>query len=339
MFHRPLLLWNISARLRLASRVTRSAAPLSARDARPVGFRCIRVKSTSLLPPPKVRSLRATKKRANEKMQESMCIAFATAEMCSLQKVQEALQQDHSFIVTHLPEDVWNAVHATVKSDETQPSGDIFIFRFGTVVCWNVSQSQQQKVLKLVTACLSGAYSPKAVEQESETMVFAYKSGHSRLHHDTILLDSNVHEDKRLLEKYAFSDAMSLSVKLGMWEAALDKYVESIIWVPQTLKLGQTLKISRKQVLQKTGELIALRHEMNLMPDVSGTPDFYWDHHELELLYQQMCRHLDVSPRRKIVNEKLDYCSELTELLRTHMGEQHSNRLEWLIIILIAVEV
>ena len=89
-------------------------------------------------------------------VQESMCIAFATAEMCSLQKVQEALQQDHSFIVTHLPEgmiwlnvsviaignlaldcfvlDVWNAVHATVKSDETQPSGDIFIFRSCTII-------------------------------------------------------------------------------------------------------------------------------------------------------------------------------------------------------------
>lgn len=72
---------------------------------------------------------------------------------------------------------------------------------------------------------------------------------------------------------------MILSVKLAMWEAALDEYVKSVQWVPQvhirveicvqpiscwhyvlqTLKLGKTLKISIKEVLQKTGELISLR--------------------------------------------------------------------------------
>ena len=39
------------------------------------------------------------------------------------------------------------------------------------------------------------------------------------------------------------------------------------------------------------------------------------------------------------MNEKLNHCSEMVELLRTHLSEKHSFRLEWGIIALIAVEV
>ena len=41
----------------------------------------------------------------------------------------------------------------------------------------------------------------------------------------------------------------------------------------------------------------------------------------------------------KVMNEKLNHCSEMVELLRTHLSEKHSFRLEWGIIALIAVEV
>ena len=39
------------------------------------------------------------------------------------------------------------------------------------------------------------------------------------------------------------------------------------------------------------------------------------------------------------MNEKLNHCTELAELLRTHLSEKHSLRLEWGIIGLIAIEV
>ena len=39
------------------------------------------------------------------------------------------------------------------------------------------------------------------------------------------------------------------------------------------------------------------------------------------------------------MNEKLNLCSELVELLRSHLNEEHSHRLEWMIIVLISIEV
>lgn len=39
------------------------------------------------------------------------------------------------------------------------------------------------------------------------------------------------------------------------------------------------------------------------------------------------------------MNEKINHCVELLELLSTHLSDKHSTRLEWIIIILILVEV
>lgn len=39
------------------------------------------------------------------------------------------------------------------------------------------------------------------------------------------------------------------------------------------------------------------------------------------------------------MNEKLNHCVELVELLSSHLSDRHHVRLEWMIIILIMVEV
>lgn len=39
------------------------------------------------------------------------------------------------------------------------------------------------------------------------------------------------------------------------------------------------------------------------------------------------------------MNEKLDHCVELAELVSSHLNDNHHVRMEWMIIALIAVEV
>lgn len=40
-----------------------------------------------------------------------------------------------------------------------------------------------------------------------------------------------------------------------------------------------------------------------------------------------------------MINEKLQHCTELTDLMRNHLSEKHGLRLEWMIVILISIEV
>uniref|UniRef100_A0A8C6QG11 Required for meiotic nuclear division 1 homolog n=1 Tax=Nannospalax galili TaxID=1026970 RepID=A0A8C6QG11_NANGA len=78
---------------------------------------------------------------------------------------------------------------------------------------------------------------------------------------------------------------------------------------------------------------------INLSSDFLITPDFYWDRENLEELYDKTCQFLSITRRVKVMNEKLQHCMELTDLMRNHLNEKRALRLEWMIVILITIEV
>ncbi|XP_016139539.1 required for meiotic nuclear division protein 1 homolog [Sinocyclocheilus grahami] len=182
-------------------------------------------------------------------------------------------------------------------------------------------------------------YEVALVHWENEEITYTVGEGNSKLHRGIFLFNGEMDYDQVVLEKFAFSNALSLSVKLAIWEVSLDNFVESIQSIPEMLKSGQRVKLSRAEVMQKIGELFSLRHCINLSSDLLITPDFYWDREDLEQLYDKTCQFLNINRRVKVVNEKLQHCTELTDLMRNHLSEKHSLRLEWMIVILITIEV
>jgi uncharacterized Rmd1/YagE family protein len=146
-------------------------------------------------------------------------------------------------------------------------------------------------------------------------------------------------EENNILEKYTFSNALSLSVKLGIWEASLDNYVDSMSFATEDLKQGKKFRVSRAEMLRKTGELFALRHLINLSSDLLDTPDFYWDREQLETLYAQTTNYFSISKRTRVMNEKLNHCVELADLINSILNDIHHCRLEKIIIYLIMIEV
>ena len=63
-----------------------------------------------------------------------------------------------------------------------------------------------------------------------------------------------LNENKHILEKYAFSDAITLSVKLAIWERQLDNFSERIEYISNDLKGGNELKLESGQVLKLLGK-------------------------------------------------------------------------------------
>ena len=87
------------------------------------------------------------------------------------------------------------------------------------------------------------------------------------------------------------------------------------------------------------GELFIDRSSINLHTDVLDTPEFFWDHPELELYYSTVANELDIETRGQVLNQRLDVIRELFEMLGNELNHQHSSRLEWIIIWLILIEV
>ncbi|XP_072546473.1 required for meiotic nuclear division protein 1 homolog [Salminus brasiliensis] len=268
------------------------------------------------------------------------CVAYATADQYHLPTLCHDLMANGFFEIRDLPRDASNVlVIGTEMASKPDDTAMIFFFREGSVVFWNVTEKDIKKVMRILEQHEIEPYEVALVHWENEEINYAVGEGNSKLHRGNFIFNSEMDYEQQLLQKFAFSNALSLSVKLAIWEISLDNFVESIQSIPETLKSGKTVKLSRAEVLQKIGELFSLRHCINLRSDLLITPDFYWDREDLEQLYDKTCQFLSINRRVKVVNEKLQHCTELTDLMRNHLSEKHSLRLEWMIVILITIEV
>lgn len=155
---------------------------------------------------------------------------------------------------------------------------------------------------------------------------------------DVIIIRGSTYIE-RLLAKAAFSSGLARSTKLANLEGILDEHINTTKKYIDNLASGRELGIRGKTVLRLTGQLLRIRGQLNLYSELIETPDLYWSEPDLESLYSLISRKLDVSPRIAILNKKLDYASESLSTLRSHISEENGVRLEWMIIILIMVEV
>ncbi|KAF7544645.1 hypothetical protein G7Z17_g9785 [Cylindrodendrum hubeiense] len=223
--------------------------------------------------------------------------------------------------------------------------GDIFVFPSGTIVTWSLPPDVVTKQI------MRASEDPHPVEsREVEDLEFTTDIGRetSLLKGDVIVLGTRKeHKDGDMLDttlaKVAFSSGLARSTKLAVLESTLTSYFESTRNIPALLSQGAGVPLSRKFILQKTGELLSLRARLNHYSELTDSlPDIFWDTSSelgLEAYYDQVGRALDVNVRIRALNQKMDYAAEIATVLREMSSEQHGTRLELIIILLIAVEV
>lgn len=282
---------------------------------------------------------RANQPSQTEDQDMMQCIAFATADQYHLPTLCHDLI-GNGFQEIDLPRDASNVlVISTDLASKPEDNALMFFFREGSVVFWNVEDKTLKKVLRILERHEIQPYEVALVHWENEEINYTVGEGNTKLERGNFFLSDQMEAQEAVLEKFAFSNALCLSVKLAIWEVALDNFVESIQSIPETLKSGKRVKLSSAEVMRKIGELFTLRHCINLRSDLLITPDFYWDRENLEKLYDKTCQFLSINRRVNVVNEKLEHCTQLTDLMRSHLSEKHSLRLEWMIVILITIEV
>uniref|UniRef100_A0A8C5DQL6 DUF155 domain-containing protein n=1 Tax=Gouania willdenowi TaxID=441366 RepID=A0A8C5DQL6_GOUWI len=243
------------------------------------------------------------------------CIAFATADQYHLPTLCHDLV-DQGFHEVDLPRDASNVLLiSTDMAAKPEDSALMFFFREGSVVFWNVEEKTLKKALRILEHHEIQPYEVALVHWENEEISYTIGQGNTKLERGNFMLSDEIDDQEAVLEKFAFSNALCLSVKLAIWEVFLDNFVESIQSIPETLRSGKRVKLSSAEVMQKIGELFFTL--------------------KIKVIYP----FLSINRRVNVVNEKLEHCTQLTDLMRSHLSEKHSLRLEWMIVFLITIEV
>ncbi|KAF7670062.1 hypothetical protein LDENG_00084460 [Lucifuga dentata] len=202
---------------------------------------------------------RANQPSLKEDQDMMQCIAFATADQYHLPTLCHDLIR-HGFHEVDLPRDASNTlVISTGMAAKPDDNDLMFFFREGSVVFWNVEEKMMKKVLRILEQHEIQPYEVALVHWENEEINYTLGEGNTKLEHGNFILSDRISQDEAVLEKFAFSNALSLSVKLAIWEVSLDNFVESIQSIPETLKAGKRVKLSSAEVMQKIGELFSLR--------------------------------------------------------------------------------
>jgi len=263
---------------------------------------------------------------------------YSSVENLDLLGLAEALE--NQLVYTRIPlssdlEPHCLCVTNSFSIEPLQERKEIFFFKVGCVVFWNVPELERHAVLKYLKDYNEDS-GGDLVFEESEMMTYCVsKTENSHLDKGVI----NLSKDADMLVKYTFSNAISSSVKLGAWESSLDRLIDSIEFIHDDLRRLASIRVEQAELLKKTGEILALRHLINLSSDLLDTPDFYWDREVLEGLFNATCGHLALRKRTSVVNEKISHCLELIEIIKNQRSNDQGHRLEKIIIALIAIEI
>jgi uncharacterized Rmd1/YagE family protein len=110
--------------------------------------------------------------------------------------------------------------------------------------------------------------------------------------------------------------------------------------IPKELAENGRIALSHKETGKRMGQLGLFIFRINLSSDILDVPDWLWDQpDQVEKNYSKVHLYLDITQRVDVLNKRLQVLSDLFEMMRTEQSNNHSSNLEWIVIVLIVVEI
>lgn len=256
------------------------------------------------------------------------CAAYCTATEFDTARLLSYLRNTYG--VTRLREVFHIQIESPENLEATQKEGDVFFFPFGALVCWGLNENRERQLLDEIRE-----FERQPVELiEDDVFTYSYGEANKLIEDDEITLP-----DQDTLTKLAFSHALAQSVKLAVFEQTIQKTIHLTKELPELLARQGSIKYSRRDIRRMMGRLFIDRSSINLHQELLDTPEFFWEHSDLEPYYAQVAHYLDRERRVSVLNQRLIILQELFDMLAAELNHQHSSRLEWTIIWLIVIEV
>ncbi len=205
----------------------------------------------------------------------------------------------------------------------------IILFKYGVFICWDIEFENIKFFLDFLKDLQINHFKKSIIEEFNYTLEDEFK-----INLDTIYLS-----DSAIASKIAISQALAQNVKLQQFEEEVQTTIENNSHIPLQLSTSGKIKLTKKEISKKIGELFLVKTKINLHYDLLDTPEFFWEYPQYENQYEKTIKYLDIKSRVEVLNKKVEIIQELLHVLGDEQKHKYSSFLEWIIIILIAFEI
>ncbi|KAG9001772.1 hypothetical protein FRB93_011977 [Tulasnella sp. JGI-2019a] len=216
--------------------------------------------------------------------------------------------------------------------DEAATSPEVFLFEYGTVVIWGMTEAQEKRFLNSLRRFEVEKLPSDEVELEDLNFYYA---NYSRIYNDVITL----RKGSSYMTKLALSHALAQSVKISLFEELISNTIDQTKDIPEVISETGKIGMPHKEIMQQIGRLFILRMNINLVGSVLDAPEIFWSFPDLQPLYDAARSYLEIPQRVDLLNARVEVLQDLLGLLKESVSSRHAERLEQIVIALIGVEI
>ncbi|WP_431129448.1 RMD1 family protein [Flagellimonas flava] len=208
----------------------------------------------------------------------------------------------------------------------------VYIFRYGTICVHNLDLAQIGELKRALYPFCSIPKFPEdslvetvEVKTDAKTVKVDFNS--------VYLIDNN--QEKICLTMLNASQSVALDYYAGITEQLLEDTRQHTNFLEAKGKLD----ISGRTLKKYIGKVLNVKNQISENLYIFDSPDVAWDDEDLNKLNVELKKKFDLKDRYQTINQQLNIVKENLELFKDIMYHRESSRLEWIIIILILVEV
>ncbi|GGG41137.1 hypothetical protein GCM10011414_08250 [Croceivirga lutea] len=208
--------------------------------------------------------------------------------------------------------------------------GFVYIFQYGLIAFYEVSDNEINNVLQQVKP-----FARNVIDEpffDSIELVLNHTEEKVAFEH-VFLLDSDV-EAIRLVMLHT-----SQSVALDRFDAITEDLLTSTNSHTSYLEQNGKLDIRGNKLKRFIGRTLNVKNLIAENLYIFDSPDMVWESERLNSLNQQLKQTFDLKDRHRYIHDRIAIVKDNLELFKDIMDHKESSRLEWIIIILILVEV
>ena len=207
----------------------------------------------------------------------------------------------------------------------------VAVTKFGALVLWNCAEAVSAEVIGAVGASSGAGRGEERLDDQLEVLVGQPENR---------VTFNEVWVRELTLEKLTIiSIALAQSVALDRIEHEVAGALKRFEPVVAGLRAGGKLTLGEREVLQAMGFALEVRQQVLANLTLFDKPPETWESESLERLDNQLYDFFDLEERLAAIKEKVAYFSDMNSTLGNLLNHRKSVRLEWIVIILILIEV